>query len=70
MTIKLPGFENWIISTVRRNNGGRWADVYQKVKDRWKLWGSFESIDRALDMLIHEGMRRTEQDINVIQETS
>ena len=70
MELKLKGFDGWCIDTAH-NGRTRWADVYQKVNGEWEQFAGFigeDSLGEALDCLINDGLRMTEDEVNDQQE--
>jgi len=70
MELILKGFDNWSIDTAH-NGRTRWADVYQRENGEWTRFAGFigdDSLDNALDCLIFEGLRLTEDDVCKHQE--
>ena len=70
MEIVLKGFEDWVIDTAHTNKGKRWVDIYQKRGPKnWEQFGAFDDLGYALDCMIEEGMKMTEDQVCEVQES-
>ena len=69
MEIMIKGFDDWVIDTAHNEKGKRWAEVWKQHEEDWYKHGDYDSLEEALEDLLKNGLRMTEDEICQEQES-